>query len=132
MPRPASGMVINEPPLMLTVSVPRGPKPWPTWLIPTVAMPCAASDQGDRPAIWWFAAGRQHQGEVNLVVVLHERGPGARSHRRNVLARMHVVVGRDVIAVRDCSNCSWNDSENPQIDGRRGEAIRVQAGVLFP
>ena len=53
----------------------------------------AAADEGDRPAGFGPRAGRQIQCEVDIVVALHERGPGSRSDGRDVFARVNVVVG---------------------------------------
>ena len=44
MPRPPAGSVTAPGLVGLTVSVPRGPPPWPTTLMAIVATPCAASD----------------------------------------------------------------------------------------
>ena len=66
--------------------------------------------------------GRQEQVEVDLVDALDDRRPGAGPDRRDVLARVDQVVGREVLAERDRAHRAGDGTE--ELDGNSDGAER--------
>ena len=93
---------------------------------------CAAGDQGDGPAGFRFGPRGQIQGEIDIVVALHDRGPGACSHRRDVLVRVNNVIGRNIVPIRDRSYRIGDVTKDRKVNGHFGEARRVHCRVLVP
>jgi hypothetical protein len=81
----------------------------------------AVADDGNGPTVRRHRTGRQDDVEVQRVDALDDWRTGARRDRRDILARMHHVVGRFEPAEGNAPDRARDDSQRKQIwtDGRR-------------